>query len=69
MIAKGYITQVQGTWVSHEVDGILLNLAFYTEELDGFGDTVNIFLLHDLYLYIRLEVEIVSRWWQHTNHL
>ena len=37
--------------ISHAVSGLILNPAFFTDYLGGVGETVNILLLPELYLY------------------
>ena len=48
---------------SHVVAGSILNTAFYTEDLNGVGDTVNIFLFPGLSLYAVSEVVLVVQLW------
>ena len=43
--------------------GLILNLEFYTEETDGLGDTVKIFLFPDLSLSASSGSVLVARWW------
>ena len=48
----------------HVVVVTVIALAFHTEELDGVGDALNIFLFPDLYPSVGLEVAILTRKWE-----
>ena len=43
--------------------GLILSLAFHTEDPDGVEDTVNIFLLPNLSLSSGFKAALVARWW------
>ena len=45
------------------VAGLILNLTFHTEDPDGVGETVNIFLLPDISLSVSSEAVLVARKW------
>ena len=45
------------------VAGLILNLTIHTENPDGVGETVNIFLLPDLSLSVSSEAVLVARKW------
>ena len=49
--------------ISYIVAGIMLSLAFHTEDPDGFVDTVDIFLFTDLSLSAGSEAGLVARRW------
>ena len=49
--------------IPHAVAVMVMDLAFHTKDLDGVGDTLNIFLLLDLSLSARLEAVLLTRKW------
>ena len=53
----------KATRISHIVAGLLLSLAFYTEDPDGIGNTATIFLLPGLYLLEISQSTLVARIW------
>ena len=60
---KAQELRYKALWISHTVAGLLLSLTFCTEDPDGVGDTVNIFLLPNPSISASSEAVLVARWW------
>ena len=49
--------------ISHAVAVLVLGLTFYSEDLDGVGDAINVFIFPDLYSSAGSEAALLARRW------
>ena len=49
--------------ISHSIAFMVLALVFHSEDPDGVGDAVNVFLFPDLYSAAGSEAALLTKWW------